>query len=133
MPKGWRTELGPRPDLGAAFGLVESEFSSYPPRTKDNMRMCDVTILIARNFNEAGTALTKKLAFELGKPVFEVTYPVQLEQALDQPNLITDIHTWLHFHKPAVINIAGNRESKAPGIEKWTCEFIRSIFIDTSV
>ena len=128
-PKGFKTEKGPRPDLAARFGLVESAFSDYSVRTRQNVVICDVVILVAHNFASAGTVATKRIALELGKPVFDVSYGF-LPTLMDM-YLVSDIRDWLQHHKPAVINIAGNRESVARGIEKWTQQLIRSIFLDS--
>lgn len=135
-PKGFRTENGPRPDLGIEFGLVESESDSYPPRTRENIRLCDVCILIASDFSATGTSLTKRIAIEFGKPVFEVSYSSREfinRVNLSESYLIKDIRTWLRCHKPSTINVAGNRESKARGIEQFTYNLIRSIFLDEAV
>jgi hypothetical protein len=47
MPKGFRTEDGPRPDLAARFGLAEAETSAYAERTEHNVRLADGTVVIA--------------------------------------------------------------------------------------
>jgi hypothetical protein len=47
MPKGWRTEDGPRPDLAARFGLVEATTAEYPDRTERNVPLADATVVFA--------------------------------------------------------------------------------------
>lgn len=125
-PKGWRTEAGPRPELGTVYGLAESKSDDYAVRTRENIALADVVILIAGDFFSAGSHLTKKLAVEAQLPVFEVPYPRL--PSLENPFLVEDMRTWLDMHKPGVVMIAGNRESKARGIERWTSDLVYRLF-----
>ena len=47
MPKGFRTEDGPRPDLAARYGLVEASTPGYPERTERNVQLADGTAVFA--------------------------------------------------------------------------------------
>src|SRR3990167_10476371 len=67
-PAGFRTENGPRPELGTIFGLIEAPLPDYASRTALNVAMSDVILIIARRFESAGTKLTARLAFGAGKP-----------------------------------------------------------------
>ncbi len=125
-PKGYRTELGPRPDLGMRFGLIESESSDFNVRTDQNLRITDVAIVVARNFESPGTYLTKMLIWKYKIPMFEVPFPTL--PSLESDTVIGDIQKWLQHHKPCVLAVAGNRESKAHGIQKWTEEFLIKLF-----
>ena len=125
-PKGWRTEHGPKPEM-RTFGLVESESEDYNVRTKQNVLLSDAIILVARNFESAGSRLTKRLAIDHGKPHFEVPFPPL--PSLESPFLIDDIRAWLVWHRPGVLMFAGNRESVAVGIEKWTQRLVCRIFV----
>lgn len=125
-PKGYRTEDGPQPELLARFGLVEHESTDYNQRTYSNVEMCDAIILVARNFMSAGTLLTMEFARRLGKPLFEVHHPAL--QRLESEFLLKDIHDWLMYHKPSILNFAGNRESKAKGIENYTKGLVVRLF-----
>ncbi len=124
-PKGWRTESGTHPELGTVYGLVESNSTAYNQRTAQNVELADAVILVARNFYSPGTKLTKQLAIHL--PVFDVPYPTL--PRLEDVNLIDDLQFWLAYHKPCVLMIAGNRESVAPGIEKWTENLMTRLFL----
>ena len=127
-PLGFKTEQGLRPELGTVFGLLESASSDYAVRTRQNIELCNALILIANKFESPGTRLTARLAFDYWVPVFEVPYSLAL--GLDSPYLVADIRSWLKEHTPGVLMCAGNRESVAPGIERWTQQFLRAIFVD---
>lgn len=67
-PRGWQTELGPRPELLKMLGLTESH-GSYPVRTKQNIDAADFTIIIAKKLDR-GSALTYNYANRRHKQVF---------------------------------------------------------------
>jgi hypothetical protein len=126
-PRGWCTEFGPLPELGSRFGLIEHESTEYPPRTKANVDMADATILVAHRFSSPGTAMT--LDFIIRKrmhPVFDVHFPMM--QHLESEHLLTDLRDWLNYHKPSIVNFAGNRESKVRGIEAYTKQLVVRLF-----
>jgi len=45
VPLGFKTEIGPMPDLGPQFGLVELVSGEYAPRTRYNVVDSDGTII----------------------------------------------------------------------------------------
>ena len=120
MPKGWKTQTGPRPDLAQIYGLEESKSEKYPPRTKKNVKDSDVTILFG-DMNSSGCKLTIKYCKELNKPYLVIPYykafDLESEEVDDAVNSIKD---FLQTLKPSVINVAGNRESSNKGIYKFT-------------
>jgi hypothetical protein len=105
IPKGFRTERGS--DLGlAAFGLKETQSDGYLERTALNAIEADITLWFG-NPNSPGGKATRKAC----------------EDARDTPFIdVTDwtpeaIASLLWYRKVNVVNIAGNRESKNPGIQ----------------
>lgn len=128
-PKGFRTERGPRPELGSIYGLVELDTEDYAVRTEKNVLMSDAIILVANSFKSAGSALTKRLAFKHGIPIFEVPYSINPKIG-PSPHLLDDLRLWLDFHNPDVLMFAGNRESKARGIEGYTTGLVRGLFVN---
>jgi len=126
-PKGFKTETGPRPELGSIYGLIESKSTNYNVRTEENIVFCSAVILVANNFKSPGSALTHKLALSHGKPIFEVPYSINPKIG-SSLSLIEDIRNWLDYHAPSVLMFAGNRESKARGIEQWTVGLVQKIF-----
>lgn len=124
-PFGFRTERGPVPDLGRVFGLQEHSSEEYAPRTAENIKLADATVLISMTgAPERGTKLTEKLCTELRKPCLRISIP------FSRFSYIAPVEwycIWANEYLDC-INFAGNRESIAPGIERWTQGFIRALF-----
>lgn len=108
-PKGYRTENGNDPSL-KELGLVEHFSSSYPPRTCRNILDSDVTVLFG-DMNSHGSVLTMTKAIKYNKPL-----------------LINPTAAELRKYTGTTINIAGNRESVSPGIEKRVIDIVREAF-----
>jgi len=122
VPKGKRDENGVIPERYWPF-LKETEEWDYPPRTKMNVMDSDATIIFALGRLEGGSKLTYKLA----KPVRPVNWfavqhlrnlpAVDIAKAAKQ--MVDEIVGWLKtppIPDPCVLNVAGNRESHAPGM-----------------
>ena len=121
MPKGFRAHDGPRPDLAAEYGLQELPGASYPPRTRMNVRHSDATIRIARKWASPGELLTMKFIQHYAKPWCDV-------DAADPALSPEEVAAFLVRHRVAVLNVAGNAESVAPGIERFAAEFLVRVF-----
>ena len=67
MPKGWLTEAGPRPDLGATYGLEEAETAAYPERTERNVLASDGTVVFG-DARSRGSMLTARLCSGTASP-----------------------------------------------------------------
>lgn len=104
-PKGWRTWYGPAPEL-AEFGLTEHFSPLYPPRTEDNIRQSDATLIFASNANSGGTALTISLCHKRKKPVFVVKLPVKNVEAA-----VALATRFIVDNCASTLNIAGNRDT----------------------
>jgi hypothetical protein len=109
VPRGWQTEQGPKPAL-QELGFTESSSTDYAVRTRQNVEQSDATLIFAINLDSDGTRLTVDHAKKTGKP-FLVVNPFE-------PGAADAVTPWLRAKKPAVLNVAGNRESKAPGIAR---------------
>lgn len=117
MPKGFRTEDGPKPELAKKYGLIESQSANYPPRTAWNVDHSDATLWVGDHTSPGGK-LTVKLAEKVGKPVFFLPFPPSTRgNAVES---IGDLAYWLDNVAPKTLNVAGNRESKNPGITQFT-------------
>ncbi len=114
------------PELGPVYGLVESEESNYSKRTEQNVAIASAIIAIARDFESPGTKITERYAFCMQVPLFKIPYPAL--PALENSYLMQDVRTWLWAIKPDILMFAGNRESKAKGIQHWTDCFTRELF-----
>lgn len=114
-PKGWKTDEGPAPELGATYGLVQSHSSDYAVRTRQNVQNAEVTVWFGTT-TSPGYWCTKNACKQYSKP-FKVNpgHAGMLELA--------DTY--------AVWNVAGNRRRLNPGV----VEQVRDAFsaLDLSV
>lgn len=121
-PRGYLTEKGHEWTLLRSFGLVEHVSEKYPPRTAKNIRESDVTILIYEDLGK-GSKLTDQICGQQSKPCFHIR-PSEFDSYR-----CTTLRVWLQEHRrkkgePLVVNIAGSRESKCPGIGRRTAAFL---------
>ncbi|SRR5260221_9026339 len=94
-PKGFRTELGPYLSLRDEYNLVESIYSDYGPRTKDNVLDSDGTVVFSE-IGSAGSRLTISCARIANKPY------------ILNPDA-NELRDWLIEHNIKTLNVAGNR------------------------
>lgn len=120
-PKGWLTELGPKPQLLQPFGLVEHESDKYPARTRANVEASYCTLIISDEM-DGGSQLTAELCVQLRKPFL----PIARQQIGVGGE--ADVLPWLAAVPHDIVNVAGNRESKSPGIEAEAEKFLRRLF-----
>ena len=104
-PKGYRTWYGPAPDL-ADFGVVEHTSPLYPPRTAQNIRDSDATLIVASNPDSGGTLLTQRLCRSVGKPYHIITLPIA-----DRSKVIESACNFIQRKCVEVLNVAGNRDT----------------------
>ena len=109
IPRGRSTEAGPLPSTYDR--MEELETSSYPARTEKNVRDADATLIFSRGELSGGTALTLALARRFGKPYLWIDLSDQ-----SPADAAREILAWLARRRPQVLNVAGPRESTAPGI-----------------
>lgn len=109
-PRGRRSESGPIP---ARYALVQTPGSDYSQRTRFNVRDADSTLLIIHGDMTRGTALTMEIAEQLGRRyhVLDLGEGYGTQRRLAAQAFIS---------VAGVLNVAGSRESKAPGIQKLT-------------
>lgn len=94
-PKGYRTDEGPRPDLGKLYGVREHKVSAeYPPRTRENVRLSDATVWFG--VYSPGYLCTRSAINELGRPWIENPGEEELRQFILRGEF-------------RVVNVAGNR------------------------
>jgi hypothetical protein len=105
LPKGCKTEKGPMPELKEKFHLIESSSDDYVHRTQLNVKSSSMTLWFGSN-DSPGFHATHKSSKANNKPFYDVTGYSD-----------DDIVKLIKEKKPSIINIAGNRESKAVGIQ----------------
>lgn len=118
LPKGRKAEDGIVPEKYLA--MQELTRGGYPKRTEQNVVDSDGTVIFSYGKPVTGSALTVKLAKKHQKPFLYVD--LGLEQ--DHVALIVD---WLIEWDIKILNVAGSRESKAPGIY----ERVKGVLIKT--
>jgi Circularly permutated YpsA SLOG family len=118
MPRGFLTEAGPRPEFAELYGAVELETGSYAARTEANVRDSDATLWFG-SLGSAGYHGTVGAALEHRRPVLVIQLGEQ------RPS---DVKKWIDTHKYRVINVAGRRESLAPGIGERVERFLADVF-----
>ena len=109
VPKGRRAEDGPISNKYAKLTELESE--SYAVRTEKNAAEGDATIVFTVGAPTEGTAYTADCLKKHGKPYLLLNF-----KEIDDAEAIALIRRWLGETRPEVLNIAGPRESKEPGI-----------------
>lgn len=107
-PKGRRAEDGRVPE---AYPLVEAASADYAVRTELNVLDAEATLILCRGRPTGGTALTVTLARRHRRP-----YRVVDLDAVPFAEAAARIHAWVEAEGLEVLNVAGPRESGAPGI-----------------
>jgi hypothetical protein len=125
VPRGRKAEDGRIDDR---YNLFERSTSSYPARTRRNIEESDGTVIFSLNLRlSGGTKLTLDLANKLGKPVLHI-YDTRKERISNPDSLRLEIQTLTDFlssNKIEILNVAGPRESKEPGVYDWTLTMLR--------
>ncbi len=116
-PRGRLAEDGPIPER---YPLVETRSAEYPERTEWNVRDSDATLVLTRGAPTGGTAYTLEVARRLGRPALVVDLTAQ-------PNPVA-AREWCAEHAVRTLNVAGPRESGAPGIYAEARAFMEAFF-----
>ena len=132
VPRGRKAEDG---RIDERYNLVELSTSSYPARTRRNIEESDGTVIFSlERLLSGGTKLTWEHANKLGKPALHI-YNARKEQILNQDSLRLEIQALTDFlcsNKIEILNVAGPRESKEPGVYEWTLTMLR-LFLNRAV
>ena len=116
-PEGRRDELGVIPQH---YPLTESSSSEWEVRTRINVDNADATLILVHEEPLAGgTRLTAEYAAQKGKPVRVEVAPWDQESTA----------AWVKAHAEAVLNVAGPRESGAPGIGRAAERFVSEVLL----
>lgn len=120
VPKGRLSEDGGVP---MRYDLIELDSDRYPVRTRANVMDSDGTLLLCSREQLArsrGTALTITYVRQYEKPWW-IADPTKSHHA-------ARVVAWIKEHHIKVLNIAGPRESKCPGIHDLSVNFLKSVF-----
>ena len=122
---GW-CPLGRLAEDGAIpprYRLTEIPNASYSERTEQNIRDSDATLIFARGVPlSEGTLFTEETALKHGKPCLVVYELNGVDKA------VRAIEAFLKQTKVEVLNVAGPRESQAPGLGNFVRQVLGAIF-----
>jgi hypothetical protein len=104
-PRGRAAEDGV---IDAKYALRETPSGDYAVRTEWNVRDADGTLILNSGPLDGGTAATLAYARVARKPWLLI--------ALEQGDPIPSVQEWIRRHQISVLNVAGPRESKRPGV-----------------
>lgn len=120
MPKGFETIFGPNPGRAGEFGMVESDFHGYPPRTYANVEEADGTLRIATNFQSSGEVCTLKAIRKYNKPYFDIN-PIE---NWDVASLVR----WFSDNNIRILNVAGNSPKSDYYIDRRAPQVLHKVF-----
>lgn len=119
-PAGRRAEDGAIP---ATYPLHETSSKNYAVRTRWNVRDSEGTLILNLSELDGGSLKTKVFADNIHKPCMLV----QLDRQ-DHPGT-EEVVAWLRDHAIRVLNVAGPRESKRPGIYAQSYAFLKELLM----
>jgi hypothetical protein len=117
-PKGRLAEDGTVPER---YPLLELASERYVNRTEKNVIESDGTLVLNRGRLSDGTKATVDFAVQHGKP--------HLVVQLDAAPSVEDSRIWIAEHSISIMNVAGPRESKHPGIYLQALDYLRRLFV----
>lgn len=134
--RGWKTQDGPRPYYAQMYGMVECDRPGYKERTWDNVQLAEATLRVALFFSSPGDRCTRAAIKHFRRPFLDVQLDVHdgvwsvlscggVHDGQGQQT-IAQVTTWLQDFK--VVNVAGNSESTAPGIQLVSYNLLSQIF-----
>lgn len=120
-PLGWKTTSSTVAEDLRQY-LKEDDSPNYAPRTRKNVLDSDGTLAIYHYGESPGTALTKRICKEEGKPFFG------FDIGFERWTAIADARHWVAQHKVKVLNIAGNSERTYPGMYKMAYQILKEMW-----
>jgi hypothetical protein len=121
-PAGRWAEDGP---IAEHYPLRETPDSAPEIRTRRNVEDADGTLVVVDGSWDEGTRLTESAATALGKPLHVVDLAATAPQ-----EALSRIAAWIDGEGLGVLNIAGPRESNAPGIYRRAHGLFTVLFAD---
>ena len=100
--------------------MAETASPSYVVRTRRNAVESDATLILTLGRPTGGTAKTIRFALAFAKPHLVVD--------LDDDPDPAEVRSWLSDVRPQTLNVAGPRESTAPGIHRRARAFLKAVF-----
>jgi hypothetical protein len=119
-PQGRKAEDGP---ISLKYPLQETTSPNYPHRTEKNLREADGTLILTKGPVSGGTALTLQLVVEYKKPHLIIDLYDKIDPLA--------VREWGEKNQIEILNVAGPRESKVPGIYDRTVDFLKKVLNKT--
>lgn len=115
---GWcpKDRLAEDGSIAVSYTMKETPSPDYAVRTEWNVRDSDGTLVLTRGRPSEGTAFTIEITKRLGKPCLILDLAKQQAPA--------KVGVWLGAHEIRILNVAGPRESKSPGIYQEAKTFL---------
>lgn len=122
MPNGFKTEDGLRPEFAELYGAKEHVESGYAWRTEENIVMSDMSMLFGDDTSTGSRHLLKiERQIRDGLRAAPIRIPNRDRCPVKTAKL-------LRLIDPRILNVAGNRESSAPGIGAWVEKYLIEVF-----
>jgi hypothetical protein len=115
-PRGRGAEDGVIPP---EYTLRETPDADPAQRTRWNVRDSDATLVLSRGAPRGGTALAAAHAAALGRPLLLLD--------LERQPQAEEVIRWLRDNAVSALNVAGPRESEAPGIYGQALALLRAV------
>jgi hypothetical protein len=115
MPLGFKTEVGYHPEFEIMYDVEELASKEYAPRTRYNVVDSDATVIFGR-VNSPGSKTTREMCKDSNKPCLVIE---EFNESY--------FHLFIEFldlYRVETLNVAGNRESKNPGLQRKVYEFL---------
>src|SRR5688572_7759255 len=119
-PKNRWAEDGPIP---RHYPLYETRTEDVAVRTQRNVETSSATLVLTRGAPMGGTRLTCEIARSMRRPLLII----DLGNLRDK-DPVDQIVEWVRRVRPSVLNVAGPRESGAPGITEQAKTLLRLAF-----
>jgi hypothetical protein len=116
-PRGRRAEDGVVPN---GYPLRETPTTEYTERTHFNVRDSDATLVLVRGPLDGGSLYATKVARQMGRPCSVVD--------LSEANGVESAVAFIRSTNARVLNVAGPRESKSPGVYERALAFLQDVF-----
>ncbi|HET6631749.1 MAG TPA: putative molybdenum carrier protein [Rhodanobacteraceae bacterium] len=123
-PRGRRADDGV---LDVRYKLRETESRNYRQRTRRNVEDSDATLILHLGELTDGSLYTFRCAERCGKPACVVAL-----DAADCSAQVERVRAWLATHAVTVLNMAGPRESKCPGMHQQALAFLEALHAGSS-
>lgn len=124
-PKGRKADDGPIPDK---YPLWETRSEEYHVRTQRNVECASATLVITRGAPTGGTRYTVEVAQTMRRPCIVIDL-----LAMNENQAVMRLAHWLRSVVPRSLNVAGPRESNAPGITEQTCRILARALVDAGI